>query len=172
VPLVTQADYARHLGISREAVRQRTTTAGGPIPVHGRKKLIDVAEADALWESTKNPQGEAGAEAARPESAAVIDATTYLRVKTLRMAALAKREELELRVREQQLVDRQQAEREAEEAGQRERAAWTAWSVRTAAVLADALDVDSDQVADLLGREVRAQLGALAVTTRAQADGH
>src|SRR5215813_12598994 len=59
MPLVTQATYARHRGVSREAVRQRTTTTGGPIPVHGPRKLIDVAEADALWEATKSPAGAA-----------------------------------------------------------------------------------------------------------------
>jgi hypothetical protein len=57
---VTQADYARRRGISREAVRKRTVTAGGPIPVHGARKLIDVAEADALWNATMSPQGAAG----------------------------------------------------------------------------------------------------------------
>jgi hypothetical protein len=133
--------------------------------------LIDVAEADAMWDGTKTPQGEGGAEGARLDAGAVIDAHEYLRVKTLRMAALAKREQLELRVRERELVDRQHAERAAEEAGQRERAAWTAWSVRTAAGLADALGVDGDLVADLLGQAVREQLGALATAARAQADG-
>jgi hypothetical protein len=57
MPLVTQAEYARHRGTSREAVRQRTVTAGGPIPVHGVKKLLDVAEADDLWETTKTTAG-------------------------------------------------------------------------------------------------------------------
>lgn len=50
--LVTQAEYARRRGVSREAVGKRTTTRGGPIPVHGPRKLIDVAEADALWAPT------------------------------------------------------------------------------------------------------------------------
>lgn len=64
--LVTQAAYARRRGISREAARQRTVTAGGPIPVHGPRKLIDVAEADALWtahlpfRSRRSPAGPAG----------------------------------------------------------------------------------------------------------------
>lgn len=61
---VTQAAYARHRGISRAAVSKRTIGIGGPIPTYGPKKLIDVAEADALWEGTKTVQGEAGAEAA------------------------------------------------------------------------------------------------------------
>lgn len=50
--LVTQAEFARRRGVSREAVGKRTTTRGGPIPVHGPRKLIDVAEADALWAPT------------------------------------------------------------------------------------------------------------------------
>lgn len=50
--LVTQAEYARRRNVSREAVGKRTTTRGGPIPVHGPRKLIDVAEADALWAPT------------------------------------------------------------------------------------------------------------------------
>jgi len=44
--LVSQRAYARHRGISQAAVWKRTIIAGGPIPVHGPKKLIDVAEAD------------------------------------------------------------------------------------------------------------------------------
>lgn len=50
--LVTQAEYARRRNVSREAVGKRTTKRGGPIPVHGARKLIDVAEADALWAPT------------------------------------------------------------------------------------------------------------------------
>lgn len=50
--LVTQAEFARRRGVSREAVGKRTVTRGGPIPVHGPRKLIDVAEADALWAPT------------------------------------------------------------------------------------------------------------------------
>jgi hypothetical protein len=65
MPLVSQAAYARRLGISRAAVHKRTSTVGGPIPVYGPRKLIDVAEADRLWETTKTPQGEAGGAASR-----------------------------------------------------------------------------------------------------------
>jgi len=54
VPLISQAAYARHRGISRVAVHLRTVTKGGPIPVHTAKKLIDPAEADALWDATKS----------------------------------------------------------------------------------------------------------------------
>jgi hypothetical protein len=56
MPLVTQANYARRRGISREAVRQRTVPAGGPILVHGPRTLLDVDQADAL-ETTKSTAG-------------------------------------------------------------------------------------------------------------------
>jgi hypothetical protein len=48
VPQVTQAEYARRRNVTRRAVGKRTVGAGGPIPTHGPRKLIDVAEADAL----------------------------------------------------------------------------------------------------------------------------
>src|SRR5262245_3003435 len=54
--LVTQADYARRRGISRRGL-QTHDRGGRPILTHGPKKLIDVAEADALWEATKSPAG-------------------------------------------------------------------------------------------------------------------
>lgn len=50
--MVTQAEFARRRNVSREAVSKRTVTRGGPIPVHGPRKLIDLAEADALWAPT------------------------------------------------------------------------------------------------------------------------
>lgn len=55
--LVTQAEYARRRGISRQAVSQRTAPQGGPLPVHGPRKMIDVAEADRLWPATLDPRG-------------------------------------------------------------------------------------------------------------------
>src|SRR5262245_58464687 len=67
MPLVKQATYARHRGISREAVRQRTVPAGGPIPVHGPKRLIDVEEADRLWDGTMTAQGYGSAQARAAE---------------------------------------------------------------------------------------------------------
>ena len=55
--LVSQRAYARRRGGRQIAVWKRTTTAGGPIPVHGPRKRIDVAEADALWHATMSPSG-------------------------------------------------------------------------------------------------------------------
>lgn len=50
--LVTQSEYARMRGVSKVAVHKRTAPRGGPIPLYGPKKLIDVAEADTLWKAT------------------------------------------------------------------------------------------------------------------------
>src|SRR5262245_26654165 len=122
MPLVTQAEYARHRHISREAVGKRTATAGGPIPVHGPRRLIDVAEADALRTVTKAVHADAGASSA-----------AYYEAKTARMVVDAKRAALEFRVREGQLVDRQAAERAAEQLLRRVRDSLLRWPARVAA---------------------------------------
>jgi len=71
MPVVTQAEYARHRGVSKVNAHRRTMTVGGPIPVHGPKKLIDVAQADALWDVRMSLQaaGSARAAAARKRPA-------------------------------------------------------------------------------------------------------
>ena len=61
--LVSQRAYARRRGIYQAAVWKHTTIAGSPIPTHGPKKLIDVAEADGLWDVTMSPQGVGNAQA-------------------------------------------------------------------------------------------------------------
>src|SRR4029453_8372533 len=161
--LVTQAAYARSRRVSREAVRKRTATAGGPIPVHGPHKLIDVGEADALWDATKMaPSG-----AAASESVAVLDASTYLRARPGRMGALAKREALELRVREGQLVDRRAAERAAEQLLRRVRDSFLRWPVRVAPALATRWAQDPAEVADVLAADMRQHLAELADVTLA-----
>jgi hypothetical protein len=158
MPLVTQAAYARSRRVSREAVRKRTATAGGPIPVHGPHKLIDVGEADALWDATKMaPSG-----AAASESVAVLDASTYLRARTDRMVVLAKREALELRVREGQLVDRRAAERAAEQLLRRVRDSFLRWPARVAPELATRWQRDAAEVADVLAASMRVHLEELA----------
>jgi len=55
VTLISQREYGRRRGISGEAVRKRTVPNGGPIPVHGDRKLIDEDEADRLWWVTMAP---------------------------------------------------------------------------------------------------------------------
>ena len=85
---MTQAEYARHRHISREAVRKRTVTSGGPIPVHGPKRLIDPVEADALWTVTKTRHGDAATASG-----------THHEAKTAKMVVDAKRAALELSYR-------------------------------------------------------------------------
>jgi len=46
VPLVSQAEYARHRGVSREAVRKALSVGRIRANAHG---LIDPIEADAMW---------------------------------------------------------------------------------------------------------------------------
>jgi hypothetical protein len=176
--LVSQAEYGRRRNISREAVRKRTVTAGGPIPVHGPRKQIDVAEADALWDATKTPQGEGGAtsggrspQVAASEGAPVVDAGLYARAKTDRMIALAKREQLELRVREAELVDRQAAERQVEALAQQVRDEWRRWPSRVAPVIAQRLGgLPLADVLDVLDELVQRQAATLMPAVRL--DGH
>jgi hypothetical protein len=147
MPLVTQAEYARHRQISREAVRKRTTTAGGPVPVHGPKRLIDVDEADALWEVTKT---------------APSDHRTYHEARTAKMVVDAKRAALELRVRESELVDRQAAERVVEQLLRRVRDSLLRWPARVAPRVAMRWTQEAAEVADVLATAMREQLDELA----------
>jgi hypothetical protein len=135
MPLVTQAVYARRRGISREAVRQRTVTAGGPIPVHGARKLIDPAEADALWEATKSPAGAShgdggglllsGSELARARAAALV-----VDVQTKRLA---------LEQRRGELIRRGVATAKAFGFARMLRDRWLAWPARVGPLLARAV---------------------------------
>jgi hypothetical protein len=162
VPLVTQAEYARHRHISREAVRKRTVTAGGPIPVHGPKRLIDLAEADALWTVTKTGHGDAATASG-----------AYHEAKTAKMVVDAKRAALELGVREGQLVDRQAAERAAEQLLRRVRDSFLRWPARVAPGLAVKWTREAAEVADVLAVAMREQLDELAdVALHLNGDGH
>src|SRR4051812_19095367 len=44
--LITQADYARHRGVSRQAVSKAVAAKKIPVRVRQGRKLIDAAEAD------------------------------------------------------------------------------------------------------------------------------
>ena len=47
MPLLTQAAYARRVGVTRQAIGR--AVGAGIIPTHGAKKLIDPAEADQCY---------------------------------------------------------------------------------------------------------------------------
>jgi hypothetical protein len=166
MPLVRQAAYARHRGISREAVRQRTIPAGGPIPVHGPKKLIDVAEADALWEATMSPQGAATAgRAGNGHAAGGASSVTGSDLARARAAALvvdiqAKR--LTLEQRRGALISRERATHQAFVFGRLLRDACLTWPARIAPQLAAQFDVDAGQMTVALEDHVRHLLDELA----------
>jgi hypothetical protein len=148
MPLVTQADYARRRGISREAVRQRTVTAGGPIPVHGPRKLLDVAQADALCDATKST---AGASHATGNGAA--PAPLGIQLAQARAAALvvdvqAKR--LALEQRRGALISRDRATLKAFAFARMLRDRWLAWPSRVGPLLAATFDLDAGAVTVVL----------------------
>jgi hypothetical protein len=159
--LVTQADYARRRGISREAVRKRTVAAGGPIPVHGAKKLIDPTEADALWEATKTPQGAAGAEAAR-EAPGPLHGSDLARARAVSVILDVQTKQLALEQRRGQLISRDLAVTKAFSFARMLRDAWLAWPARVGPMLAAELQVEPGVVIVRLEEYVRAHLEELA----------
>jgi hypothetical protein len=75
MPLVTQAEYARRVGASRQAIHRRVVE--GIIPTHGAKRLIDLAEAAARYV----PRIDAGLPQLRvggPAADAVVAAAAWL----------------------------------------------------------------------------------------------
>src|SRR5262245_18611406 len=160
MPLVTQANYARRRGISREAVRQRTATAGGPIPVHGPRKLLDVTEADALWESTKSS---AGASHTNGNGAAPPPLGTQLaqaRAAALVVDVQAKR--LALEQSRGTLISRDRAVMRAFSFSRMLRDRWLAWPARVGPPLAAHFDLDAGAVTVVLEGLVREHLAELA----------
>ena len=169
MPLVTQAEFARHRGISRVAVHLRTSTKGGPIPVHGPRKLIDVAEADALWEATKSAAGVAGSEQAGtsgprgdpprgeppvgPTLAQARAASVVVDVQTKRLA---------LEQRRGALISRDRAVLKAFAFARMIRDSWLTWPTRVGPLLAAQFELDAASVTAALDGHVRQQLEELA----------
>jgi hypothetical protein len=173
MPLVRQAAYARHRGISREAVRQRTATKGGPIPVHGPKKLIDVAEADALWDATMSSQGYGSAQAraaerARQGSASPAPAAAGVSAAALHQARAAalvidvQTKRLALEQRRGALISRDRAVLKAFSFARLLRDSWLNWPARVGPQLAAAFDVDPGRLTVALEEHVRQHLTDLA----------
>lgn len=160
MPLVTQAAYSRHRGVSRTSVHRRTVTAGGPIPVHGRRKLIDVAEADALWEATKSAAGAShvnGNGAAAPSTGASL---AQARAAALGVEVEMKR--LALAKLRRELISREAAIRKAFEFGRLWRDRWLAWPAQIGPLVAAAFDVDAGALVVTLENHVREHLTDLA----------
>jgi hypothetical protein len=162
MPLVTQANYARRRGISREAVRQRTVTAGGPIPVHGPRKLLDVAEADALWETTKST---AGASHTNGTGNGATPSALGSQLAQARAAALVvdvQTKRLILERTRGALISRDRATLKAFAFGRMLRDRWLAWPARVGPQLAATFEVDAGAVTVVLEGYVREHLKELA----------
>jgi hypothetical protein len=166
--LVTQAEYARHRSVARVSVYRRTMTAGGPIPVHGPKKLIDVAEADALWEATMSPQGAANARAAAAKRQAAVDpppVVTGNQLAQARAAALVvdvQTKRLVLERTRGALISRDRATLKAFAFARTIRDACMTWPARLGPQLAAAFDLDAAAVTVYLEDHVRQLLIELA----------
>jgi hypothetical protein len=139
-------------------VRQRTVTAGGPIPVHGARKLIDPAEAEALWEATKSAAGAShgngggspllGSELARARAAALV-----VDVQTKRLL---------LEQRRGELISGPRAVAKAFGFARMLRDRWLAWPAKVGPLLAAQFELDAGAVMVLLEGYVREHLEELA----------
>jgi hypothetical protein len=179
--LVSQRAYGRHRGISQAAVWKRTTAAGGPIPTHGPKKLIDVAEADALWDTTMSPQGAGNAQArtadqgspagrataagngaarARPGTEAGVSPLTQARAAALVVDVQVKR--LTLEQKRGALISRDRAVLRCFTFARLLRDRWLAWPAQAGPLLAAQFEVDATTLTVVLEGLVREHLAELA----------
>jgi hypothetical protein len=144
--LMTQAAYARHRGISRVSVHLRTTTRGGPIPVHGPKKLIDVAEADALWEATKSPAGASHGDGAP----SLITGSELARARAAALVVDVQTKRLTLEQRRGALIAKDRAVHKAFSFARMLRDRWQAWPARVGPLLAAQFELDAGAVTVVL----------------------
>jgi hypothetical protein len=151
MPLVTQAEYARHRKIHRAAVLRRTRERGGPIPTYGPRKLIDVAEADALWSATMSAQAMANASAGR----------TLAQARAEALLVDVEQKRLNLERARGALVSRDQATRKAFAYTRLIRDTWLAWPARIGPQLAATFNLDAATVTVTLEQYVRQQLDEL-----------
>jgi hypothetical protein len=168
VALVSQRAYAKRRGISQAAVWKRTTAAGGPIPVHGAKKQLDPAEADALWDATMSPNGAANARAAGTTARAVDGpppGVTGSQLAQARAAALVVEVQTKRLVLEQRrgaLISRDRAVFKVFSFARMLRDAWLTWPARVGPQLAAEFGVEPASLIVALTEAVRAHLEELA----------
>jgi hypothetical protein len=166
--LVSQAAYGRHRGISRVAVHLRTVTKGGPIPVHGPKKLIDVAEADALWEATMSRQGvgraleAAESKQAAPERAPSVSGTTLAQARAAALVVDVQTKRLVLEQRRGALISRDRALLKCFAFARTLRDACLTWPGRIGPQLAATFELDAAAVTVYVEDHVRQLLTELA----------
>lgn len=161
---------ARQRRVSQTAVWKRTTAAGGPIPTHGSRKLIDPAEADALWDATMSPQGAANARAStatppRDAGNGAPRGVTGSQLAQARAAALVvdvQTKRLVLEQRRGALISRDRAVHKAFSFARTLRDACLTWPARLGPQLAAQFDLDATQVTLYLEEHVREFLVELA----------
>lgn len=112
--LVTQAEYSRHRGVSKEAVR--LAVKDGRIKL--RRGKVDVEEADQSWNENTDPAKPKGPRARTNGHAAN---GSYLHHRATREEWQAKQAELKYKQESGELVDRAQVEREVFEVHRRVR---------------------------------------------------
>jgi hypothetical protein len=160
---VTQAEFARRRGISREAVRKRTVTAGGPIPVYGPRKLLDVVEAEALWDATMSPQGAGNALArAAARSSAGVSASDLARARAAALVVDVQTKRLILEQGRAALISRDRVVVKAAAFARLLADRWRAWPARVGPALAAAFGVDAAAFVAALTAHVEEQLTQLA----------
>jgi len=152
----TRAQYARRRNVSRRTVYRRTVPGGGPIPVHGERRLLKIEEADALWFPTNAPKRANG----RTNGYTTGEKLILARVTALALDVEAKK--LALEERRGTLMSRDVATRKAFAFARLWRDRWLTWPARVGPVIAAALDVDAGAVTVMLETHVREHLADLA----------
>src|SRR5262249_54588198 len=106
-----------------------------PIPTHGPKKLIDVAEADALWDATMSPPGAANARAASSskrteDPPAAVTGSQLAQARAAALVVDVQTKRLVLEQRRGALISRDVATPKAFAFARLLRDAWQAWPAR------------------------------------------
>jgi hypothetical protein len=157
--LVSQSAYARKRGVSHQAVQKRTTTAGGPIPVHGPKKQIGPAEADALWDATMSPQGVGNTQArATASHTAGVSGSELARARAAAVIVDVQTKRLTLEQRRGALISRERAVLKCFGFARLLRDAWLNWPARVGPQLAAQFEVDAGRLTVALEEHVRQHL--------------
>ena len=135
---MTQADYARHRGVSRAMVTKWVNAGTIKRTTRGR---IKVAEADAVLDEL------ATARVQKQEARTTVAGITYTQARTMKEAFAAKMAKLEYEKRQGQLIEKSEAQRQAFNAARRTRDALLAVGSRTAALARAAKsDFEAEQI--------------------------
>ena len=143
-------------------MRQRTATAGGPIPVHGPRKLLDVTEADALWESTKSTAGASHTNGTGNGAAASALGSQLAQARAAALVVDVQTKRLLLERTRGALISRDRAVLKAFAFARVLRDRWLAWPARVGPQLAATFDLDAGTVTVILEAFVRDHLAELA----------